>query len=262
MNRSIFSIAASISLIGGSHAAVLQDTFESYSPVFGNMNGNGAWVVANGNPAIPSEGPVAILDSYTWDGSAKSATVGGVESIFGGITSMFNTSFAVPLFSTTPQPTFFQIETAYTESTQGKRNNFSFVLNANSGNLLTLGFSPGISNQYDITWSSGFVAGGPMAVGSVPANTPTQFRLETSFDGTNVTYSLTNAGAPVSSGNLTGAAPTDVINSFAVNWDSASNGGLGNNSITIDNVSVVPEPTSALLGVLGASFALLRRRRA
>ena len=259
MHRSIFSLAASISLVGGSHAAVLRDNFESYSPVFSDMNGKGGWVVSNGNPAILAEGPVAILDSYTWDGSAKSATVGGVESIFGGITSMFNTSFAVPLFSTTPQPTFFQIETAYTESTEGKRNNFSFVLNANSGNLLTLGFSPGISGQYDITWSSAFATGG--VVGSISANVPTQFRLDTGFDGTNVTYSLTSAGAPVSSGFLS-ASPTDVINSFAVNWDSASNGGLGNNSITIDNVSVVPEPTSALLGVLGASFVLLRRRRA
>ena len=259
MNRFFLSLAATVSLVSGSHAALLVDNFESYSPVFSDMNSKGSWIVSNGNPAIPAEGPVAILDSYTWDGSAKSATVGGVASTFGGVTSMFNSSFAVPLSSTTPQPTYFQIETAYTESTSGQRNNFTFVLNTNSGNLLTLGFSPGAAGTYNIVWSSAFAVGGP--IGSIPANVPTQFRFETSFDGTNTLYSLTNAGAPVSSGVLS-ASPTDVINSFAVNWDSASNLGLGNNSITIDNISVVPEPSSALLAMLGASFAFARRRRA
>ena len=261
MKRSIFSFAATLSLVGGSHAAILVDNFESYSPLFGDMNGNGSWIVSNGIPAIPAEGPVVILDAYTWDASAQSATVGGVQSTLGGVTSMYNSSFGVPLVSVTPQPTYFEIETAYTESTVGQRNNFSFVLNATSGNLLTLTFTPsGGPTQYDVSWSSAFATGA--LIGSLSANTPTQFRLNTFASGANVAYSLTNAGTPVSSGLLVGASASDVINSFAVNWDSASNGGLGNNSITIDNISVVPEPSSALLGLLGASFAFLRRRRA
>ena len=256
MNRSILSLAATFSLMGGTHAAVLQDNFESYSPLFSDMNGKGSWIVSNGNPAIPAEGPVAILDSYTWDGSLQSATVGGVASTFGGITSMFNSSFSVPLASST-----FIIETAYTESTSGQRNNFQFVLTASSGNLLTLNFTPGISGQYNIGYTSAFAPSG--AIGSVLANTSTQFQLNTFASGVNsVGYTLTNAGAPVAAGVLAGAAQSDVVNSFAVNWDSASNSGLGNNSITIDNISVVPEPTSAMMALLGASFALIRRRRA
>ena len=260
MNRSILSLAATCSLIGGTHAAVLVDNFESYNPLDSDMNGKGTWLVTNGAPAIPAEGPVAIVDSYTWDGSLRSATVGGVASTLGGITSLYNNSFSVPLVSPTPQPTFFQIETAYTESNVGNRNNFQFVLTASSGNLLTLNFAPGGANQYIVSWSSAFATGG--VIGALTKNISTQFRLNTFASGVNVGYSLTNAGTFVAGGILAGASQLATINNFAVNWDSASNGGLGNNAITIDKISVVPEPSSALMGLLGASFALIRRRRA
>jgi len=257
MKRSIFGLGATIALAGAAQAALIVDDFESYSSVGDDMSGLGGWTVSNGLPANGPDGPVVILDSYTWDGSDQSATVGGVEQTALGITSLSHGA-SVPLVSTSGYQTTFKVETAYTESLGADpRNPFQFVLTADSGNLLTIDLTPGAAGEYDVVWSSDFAAGG--VLGSVTANNPTQFELTTWWNGSGVSYAFSNAGTPVSSGVLSGAGQFDTITDFAVNWDST--GGAGGNSITIDNVSLIPEPSSALLGLLGASFAFVRRRR-
>ena len=262
MNRTVFCLATTLALVGGSHASVIVDNFESYSSVGDTMQGKGGWNVTNGTPVVPGDGPVVILHDYTWDASAQSATVGGIEPTIAGLTSLYH-SASVPFVSLTPTPTSFKFETAYTESDVNfpKRNNFQFVLTASSGNLLTIDLTPGGAGEYDISWSSAFATGG--ALGTKSANVSTQFQFDMWASGGNVGYSFSNAGNTISTGILTGgAAQSDLITEFRVNWDSTSNTGFGNNYITIDNVSVVPEPSSALLGLLGASFAFARRRRA
>ena len=266
MNRPVFCLAATLALVGGSHASVIVDNFESYSSVGDTMQGKGGWNVSNGAPAVPGapnfDGPVVILHDYTWDASAQSATVGGIEPTIAGLTSLYH-SASVPFVSLTPTPTSFKFETAYTESdiNYPKRNNFQFVLTASSGNLLTIDFTPGGAGEYDIAWSSAFATGGP--IGAKSANVSTQFQFDMWASGANVGYNFSNAGTSISTGILTGGAmQSDLITEFRVNWDSTSNTGFGNNYITIDNVSLVPEPSSALLGMLGASFVFLRRRKA
>lgn len=255
MNRSFLTLAATFALVGGSHASVIFDNFESYNSPGDDMNGKGGWTVSNNSGNVP-----IILDNYTWDSSTRSATVGGETPGAGTVTSLSHAS-TVPLVSLTPQSTYFQIETAYTESTGGDpRNEFRFVLTSGANNVLTLKFVPGAAGEYDVSWDSDYVAGSFVTFGTLTANTSTQFRLDTFASGLDVGYSLSNAGSPVSSGILAGALGTDVLNTFAVQWDTSN--GIGSNSITIDNVSLVPEPSSALLGMLGASFAFLRRRRA
>jgi hypothetical protein len=269
MKRSIYGISATAILASATQAAIIVDNFDSYTYLT-DMNGQGGWTVTNGVPAdsVPGpslDGPVVIADSYTWDTpipSVGSATVGGVEQTTLGLTSLSHTA-SVPLVDNIGgYQTLFQIETAYTESIGlDPRNPFQIVLTADSGNLLTIDLSPGGAGEYDVSWDSDFVAGGFMTMGTVSAGTPTQFQLETWWNGTAVAYEFTNAGSPVSSGVFTGAAGQfDTITGLSINWDST--GGAGGNSITIDNVALVPEPSSALLGLLGASFAFLRRRRA
>ncbi len=261
MNRSILTLAASFALAGGAHAVVLVDDFEDYGPLFGDMNLQGGWTVTNGNPANVLDGPVVIVDAYTWDASTQSATVGGVEQTAVGVTTLSHT-LSVPLQSVSGWASSFSFETAYTESDNGFRNPFSVVFGTDfgGGNLLTIDFTPGAAGEYDVSWSSGFAAGG--AIGPLTANISTQFQLDTYWNGSNVAYDFTNAGTPVSSGTFVSLNATDLVDSFSVNWDSSVGGGVGNNSITIDNVIMVPEPTSAMLGLLGASCVFLRRRRA
>lgn len=263
MNRPILSLAATLALVGGSHAAVIVDNFESYSPLSGTMHNQGGWTVTNGIE-VGTGDPVVIVDSYTWDASTQSATVGGLQPTTAAVTSLYHAA-SVPFVSVNPTPTSFKFETAYTESDINfpNRNNFQFVLSSTSGggsNLLTINLTPGGAGEYDVAWTSSFFAGG--SIGPVSANTSTQFQLDTWWNGSAVAYNFSNAGNSVQSGVLSGALATDVINGFAVNWDSTTGGGFGNNYITIDNVSLVPEPTSAMLGLLGASFVFLRRRKA
>ena len=254
MNRSILGLAATLALTGSSHAAIFIDNFESYSAVNDDMNGKGGWVVSNG--ADSGGGPVVILDSYTWDASAQSATVGGVTQPSLGFTTLSH-SANVALVSNAPSS--FKFETSYTESTGGAtRNPFQFVLTANSGNLLTIDLTPAGAGEYDVSWSSAFALGG--AVGTLTAGASTQFQIDTAWNGSAVTYAFTNAGNAVSSGILTGAAQGDFVTSFSTSWNSGAS--AGNNSVTIDNVSLVPEPSAALLGLLGTSLLVIRRRRA
>jgi len=256
MNRSISALAATFALVGSSHAAIILDNFNSYNEPGDNMQGKGGWTVTNDSVNVP-----VILDTFTWDGSDRSATIGGVAPGGPGLTSLSNYS-TVQLEGVTMR-TAFEIETAYTESTGlDPRNNFQFILNSGVHNLLTIRLEPDAAGQYSFSWDSEWVAGGFSTFGTLTAATPTQFRFETWWNGSNVAYELTNAGLLVSDGVLagTGVSPTAVIDTFSAQWDTSN--GVGSNSLTIDNVSLVPEPSAALLGLLGASFALVRRRRA
>lgn len=252
MNRSIIALVSSLALAGSSHAAIIVDNFESYSPLDSDMNGKGGWVVSNG--ADSGEGPVAILDSYTWDGSNNSATLGGVVQPTVGVSSMTHAASLSLAWTNS-----FSIEAAYTESTSGFRNNFQIALNSTAGSLLTIDLTPGAAGEYDLAYS-GLLGSG--SLGPLTANVSTQFQLDTWYDGSNVNYAFSNAGAPISSGILATASSNDITG-VAVLWYGNSNGGLGNNSITVDNVSLVPEPsTSTLLGLLGVACVFIRRRAA
>ena len=64
------------------------------------------------------------------------------------------------------------------------------------------------------------------------------------------------------SGVIPGGASQSIANFGAV-WDTfAGKTAPGSNFMVFDSVNLVPEPSSALLGLLGASFAFVRRRRA
>jgi len=266
MKRSLLGLTATFVSVGSSHASVLVDDFESYGPPFANMDGKGSWTVINGDAANNLEGPVAIVSGPATSSplATTNATVGGIEQTMLGITSLSNSSFSVPLVSLTPQPTFFLIDTAYLESAGGSsRDPFSFVLGSTVGDVLTINFTPGGSvGQYTAAWS---VFGGDSGTAVLNQDYPTQFRLDTYASGSDVGYTFSSLSTQLGSGILTGASPTANLNSLSVNWDSTNSvfatGGTSN-SFTIDNVNVVPEPSSALLGMLGASFAFFRRRRA
>ena len=272
MNRSIFGLAASLALVGSTYAAALIDNFEGYTSLIGtDMNGieGSGWTVSNGAPLNPLDGPVVILDSYTWDESDQSATVGGVEQTSLGVTSLSHTlSDGTDMtLSNGLYASWAQWEMDYTESTEGFRNSYSITVDTNFGNLLTINLVAAGANQYLMSWSTGYnlsgVTGiGEGSIGYLSAAQSTQIRIGTWLDGSDLKYELSNAGTVVSSGILTDALASHRMTDFAVNWDSTSNGGLGNGSLTIDNVSIVPEPSSALLGLLGTSLAFIRRRRA
>lgn len=266
MKRSFFGITASLALAGATQAAIiLVDDFESYT-AFSDMHNQGGWDVTR--PFSPF-GPVVIADIYTWDGSFGSATVGGYEQTLNnpptytpnlGVSALSHT-LSVPVHdSSNGHNTYISFETAYTESLGlDPRNPFSFVVQVNgTDSLLTIDLTPAGAGQYDVNWSSDFAAGG--YIGTLSANTSTQFGLLMGLGDTGIDFVLSNAGDVEATGTFSGLTATDLVTSFSASWDST--GGGGGNSITIDNVSIIPEPSSSLLGLLGATLAFTRRRRA
>jgi len=258
----ISHLAVAFALTGSVHAAGFIDNFESYSPLYGNMNGQGGWVVTNGVPANPGDGPVVIVDNYTWDGSDQSATVGGWEPTALGITSLTHSVSGVSL-----EYSVASWEMSFTESTDlYPHNAFSFVVDSTAGNLLTIYLAPSTPGIREVSWTSGLspdVVSGyspGLGFGTIAAGDITQFQIVTWWNGTKIQFDLSNAGSTIATGYFDGASMSDSLTTFSANW--YTYGGAGNNSITLDNVSVIPEPSAALLGIMGMSLLFSRRRRA
>jgi len=261
----ISHLAVAFALTGSVHAAGFIDNFESYSPLYGNMNGQGGWVVTNGVPANPGDGPVVIVDAYTWDGSNQSATVGGVAPTSLGITSLTHSISGVTMGGLVPAVASWEM--SFTESTGiYPHNPFSFEVNSAAGNLLTIYLNPSTPGSREVSWTSGLnpvVSSGyiPGVFGTISEGVITQFQITTEWDGNaNIKFKLENAGLLIAEGIFLTGTSTTAINSFTTNLYTF--GGAGNGSITLDNVSVIPEPSAALLGIMGMSLLFSRRRRA
>lgn len=270
MKHPIVAVSAVLVLTGGLQASTLIEDFESYASPFGtDMNGLGNWTVSNGvttDPGAPfgavaSLEPAFLLPAF---GGDQSATVGGWEQTTLGLTSMSYNGLSVP-FVNAFNPAIgssFSIDVQMGADTLST-NPFSIVLGADSGNLLTIDFVQSSATVFDLSWSSGLggVASTPFA--TLLQGIATTFTFDLFASGPNpgdVGFAFNNGLTPVGSGSLTGGLQTDVIDALSINWDST--GGAGSSFISVDNISVIPEPSSALLGLFGASFMFLRRRRA
>jgi hypothetical protein len=258
-NKLSYLLIASSFVVSANASTFLIENFDGYAP-FSDMNGQGGWVVSSGLGAGPAFDPVVIADSFTWDSSAGSATVGGIAPAPAGVTTMSYSALSLPLQSATAHPTTIRFEVAFTESTTINRNPFSVAVGSDAGNLLTVSFAPAAAGFYSVAWSSAL--GGSGSLGVLAAGLPTEFSMTTWDMAGTMKYSLSNSGTPiVTAGNLTGGATAaTLINNFAVNWDSTTGGGVGDGSVTIDRIVVIPEPSSALLIGLSA-LGLIRRKR-
>jgi hypothetical protein len=272
MKYPFFAVSAVFVLTASLQASTLVENFESYvSPLGSTMNGLGGWTVSNGvtsDPGAPfgavaSLEPAFLLPAF---GGTQSATVGGWAQTSLGLTSMSYNGLSVPIVNSFNPAvgSSFSIDVQMGAANLST-NPFSIVLNANSGNLLTIDFVQSSGSVFDLSWSSGLDAvAGPTPFATLLSGIATTFRLDLFASGpSDVGFTFANGTGPGAynvSGLLTGAAQTDTINGLSINWDSQTS--AGDSFMSVDNISVIPEPSSALLCMLGASFAFLRRRRA
>jgi len=77
--------------------------------------------------------------------------------------------------------------------------------------------------------------------------------------GNDVAFAATVGGSAFN-GIIPNAASSGIA-TFGAFWETSNPTNPGSNHMMFDNLSLVPEPSAALLGLLGASFALVRRRR-
>lgn len=257
MKRSFCFFGLSVLFVGFAQASYIIENFNSYADN-ADMNSLGGWSVSN---SISSD-PIAIAAHSTWDGSTASAFLGGVPASTPG-TATLSKSATVSFDGPTSLPNFVQFDVAYVEATTGARDSYSFLISSNVGALLTIDLTPASPGEYSVAWNSPYMTGSG-TIGTISDSTglwkPTQFRLETSDDGVGgVNYTFTNAGTPISSGTFSGGlTASDQFTGFSA---SVITDNTGNGYVAIDNVYVIPEPSSALLGLMGAAFAFTRRRR-
>jgi hypothetical protein len=263
MNQSLFTLGVAFTLASVSQAAILVDNFDSYpADNTTSMNGLGTWSVSNGTSGANA---IAVTTDSTFEGSAGAALIGGYAPGSAGPT-VLSSSPTVGMFGASP--TTFTMDFGFYDSTDLNRDNYSIKLTSTGGaNLLTIDLSPAAGvNTFNISFSSAFFSGtlnwGTLDALDTAGNPYFQVQFQTSTDGLGgMFYSLDDLnGSNMSSGSLSGAALTDSITGLSISVDTT--GGAGDGFLIVDNVSVIPEPSSALLGLLGASCAFLRRRRA
>jgi hypothetical protein len=255
-NKLTYVIVASSLACSVNASVFLNEQFETYI-AGSNMNGQGGWTVSNGLGGVDA---VVIADSYTWDGTNGSATIGGIVPDNVLLPTTLSHAVSLPLQTETSHVTTVRFELAFTESSDVlKRNSFSVAVDTDAGNLLTVSFAP-LGAGYGITWSSAFATGSFLGVFS--ESQPTEFTMTTYNDGGTMKYSLSNVGVPVVTGGTLGggALPTTLINNISATWNGNSAGGPGDGSFTIDRVVAIPEPSSVLLLGLSA-LGFIRRKR-
>jgi|GEM_PF-3098857 len=278
----ISTIFAMVTFAGSAHGTTYFNNFESgFTP--GDMNGQGGWVCSN---------PTTVIDDVTINASAieqVSSTVFGSRAarlgwvgplqsdnvylshsadtplVGGGVDSSFSTTFMV------------QNSDSYNDG--GARDTFGFRLEGPSqSNLFSFFLTPTthpadpqleIPAFYSLSWSTGGGAA-TVVLPDLKAVAGSNYTLTVSFydaGGNVVGFHAgigTYGGTPqVFNGTLGAGTTSGVIKNFGAIWDTYAGGAnSGSNLMIFDNVSLVPEPSSALLGLLGVSFAFIRRRRA
>jgi len=164
-----------------------------------------------------------------------------------------------------------------TEFNQG-RDGFGFSLrDSDDANLLTISLVPAASpsTKYQVYYTVGAEASQAAKNGldDMFIEVSGLYTLDLAFtpNGANPTFSGSVVGSNTQTftGTATGLGSAALAtfgaewNVLPQNWvgDPAENlGGLGDNFLVFDNVSLIPEPSTALLAGL-ASLGLLRRRR-
>lgn len=157
----------------------------------------------------------------------------------------------------------------------GQRDTFGFRLENGSGaNLFSFFLTPnaqvanpeaGLPAYHTYSWSTGNNVPTVVLPGNGSLENGNSYLFTVNFfqgAGSNVDFT-----ASVGNQSFSGVLPnanTEVIANFGAIMNSYQGNAAtsGSNYMNFDNVSLVPEPSSALLGLLGASFAMGRRRRA
>jgi len=273
MKKTLSFIALSLALGGVSSAAVYTTTFNSFTYGAG-LGGQDGWAVT-GAPG-DNTGPTQIGTSPF----PTPATSGGRAVLFGASdldptsTSAYAYhNYNLPLVGADVTTTFHVAMTIQdSDPTFPNRDSFGFTLRDSSDtNLFTINFTPTAqapggdpttSTRVDnVSWSSGAFSSAPIATLTEGQWTTIDLTFVQIPSTSDAQFNLSSAGVSIASGTLTGFAAANVA-TFGAVANAYSGNSLGNNMLIFDDISLVPEPSAALLGMLGASFALVRRRRA
>jgi hypothetical protein len=177
--------------------------------------------------------------------------------------AVFTVQDSVELFSDPPDPPL-------PDGTGTPRDTFSFTFRgASDQNILTISLTPTAQssdpdlppNRTDqFSWTSDF-AGGNSNIGSLNEGQWSTLNVTFTPSGADVEFSAKFQNVEFASGTLVGAG-SQILGEYGMVWDPLDPNNEGSNILIIDDLTLVPEPSSALLLGLAALGFVTRRRRA
>ncbi len=253
--------------VGSASAAV---TFSSppYGGDLSPIDGVDGWTQSEANVA-----PDAPMFYVSNQGGNNYGYLSGYYAIPDSPPFSVSRDFALP--STTLEDSTLSFNAAVVDSVQTDygdgfyfpdRNNFGMTVSVGAVDLLTLTLTPESQGgaQDSSNWAVEYLFNGGSTIASGYAAQPnslvtynidfTATGLDVEFDAGGVTTTF--------SGTPTGYDPnstSDIKVSFF--WDQGPGADFGDNGLLIDDIALVPEPTSSCLVLLGIAGIMLRRRR-
>lgn len=270
MKQSFLVIFCFGSVLGLSHAATYVSNFDSAPYAYdASLNGLDGWTVSGAS--LPDVAKIAVSPFPT--------PVSGGQGIYFGYQEI-DASFAYLQRSGGDSLVgngagYTQFQAAYTIQdsvpTFVNRDSFGFTFRgASNQNILTINLSPTLQSgspqllpsrvdQY--SWSSDFAAGNANIGNLTEGQWSTLNLLFTPSGVSDVAFSLKFQGVEAASGILTGAA-TQSLGTYGFLWTPLDAADEGSNVLLIDDVSLIPEPSSSLLLCLAGLGLVVRRKRA
>lgn len=268
MKSSYFSPLLLVALAANASAAIYVSDFNNLTYVPSQqIGGQDGWSI--NNPSVPFLSYTVGWDNGTGAGVTTAAALGGRFAIPTENTIGLNHGYGEELGRTTAIFDF-----AFVDSNAGTgslRDAFSFSAYNGATNIFSVVFTPAQVNPtvtplgvWNLSYNVNGVPAGDLFL-SVEELATYQFYLDFKKHGlqTNVVVGLGNpGGALLERFRTVDLDSSQTITSFGFNWITGVPGG-GDNYLIFDNLSVVPEPSSALLvGLAGLAFVTGRRRLA
>ena len=257
------------SLAAQAHAAVYSSNFDSSPYDFGsNLNGLDGWTLTGAS--LPD---VAVISTSPLPNPASGgqAIHFGFQEIDAASAYLFRNDGG-SLVGNGAGYTEFQSAFIVQDSvpTYPNRDTFQFTFRgAADENILTIQLAPtaqsatpqlnpGRIDQF--SWSSDFAAGSPN-IGTLNEGQWSTLNVQFTPSGVNdVSFSAKFQGVQFASGTLVGAG-SQTLGTYGFVWQPLNPNNEGSNILIIDDVSLVPEPSSALLACVAGLGLMIRRRR-
>ncbi len=246
-------------------ASAFVTDFDSYAT--GTLVGQDNWVGSASAASYADVGPGYISGQSFTFGYADSSPTEPTETTV----TVGNSGYNYFLAGT---QAIFDFRIIDENNTNTAADRYGFTLSS-GGNLLSIYLSPANSGprpgnpEVVARWELGYALnGGEYTKFSEDINVFEDnlwnFNLTATANTGNpllTDFAITITGASTATANLIGTSfsPTTNVDSFGFSWDK-SGATFTNDYIAIDNLSVVPEPSSALL-LGGAGLGLIIRRR-
>lgn len=269
MKLRIYTSLISVAAIASSSAALYTSDFNSFAAPPTEIAGQDGW-------AINDPGNLGTLSFGVLLAGSQGLGIGGTygETTTPSISLSHDFVESVGRVSARFDFSFEDSDEAFVAS----RDTFGFSLNGSSGKLFEVSFVPVTQSPTPSTttgqWSAFYsVNGAPnIELANTDLDEAGAFTFDLTLGGfftpgntttTNFVLRLASGGTVLTRTGSVALDPQTATTGFAFNYAATDGVGFnGTNALLVDNLTVVPEPSSALLLALTSLGLVSRRRRA